>query len=62
VGCLSYWRNNFGGDILVDALIDLEQAARHAKAEGNEHLEEREDYEAEKSEEVKAYREAQKKI
>lgn len=53
VGCQSYWRKHYGGEMLVDALVNLEQAARHAHLAPSKHLDAREEYEAETNDEVK---------
>jgi hypothetical protein len=52
VACQTHWRGAFGGDLLVDALVSLEQAARHAKVVQSKHLDAREAHEAHENDEV----------
>ena len=62
LGCVTHYRNHFGGEVLVDALVSLEQAARAAHHAPDAHVDEREDREAETDPEVKRLADARKRV
>lgn len=62
INCTTHFRGTYGGETLVDALIDLEQAARQAHVVPDKSLDEREAEEARTNPEVEEIERAKRQI
>lgn len=62
MNCMTMWRGQYGGETMIDAFIDLEQAGRLAHVAPDKRLDERESLEGEDNVEVEEFNRAKRRV